>query len=276
MFIDHDFHLHTHLSLCAVGSATAQAYIDNARRFGFKKLGITDHMWDTEHLPMLMKKEDYAEQAYEWLQGYNKQNYTHTLASRAEFDAVEHPDIQVLFGCECEYDYERRDIAITPQVAEQLDLLVVPHSHTHLIMPKRFAESDRTTALFLRDSFMDIVNSPNAKYVTSIAHPFDCNNKNIFRVLSDEEFAECFSAAAAKNIAIEINSSSLEGCCGSFGGVKDAPIMRMFRIAKSCGCQFIFGSDSHSKDGQNNLPYNYIAAAVLELTEQDICPLARS
>ena len=43
MKITHDFHIHTHLSVCAKDSATVEHYAEVAKNLGLKKLGFADH-----------------------------------------------------------------------------------------------------------------------------------------------------------------------------------------------------------------------------------------
>ena len=46
MKIEHDFHIHTHLSYCADKSALICDYIKKAKENGLKKIGISNHIWD--------------------------------------------------------------------------------------------------------------------------------------------------------------------------------------------------------------------------------------
>jgi hypothetical protein len=110
-----------------------------------------------------------------------------------------------LFGCEAEYSYKHHRPAISPAVAEQMDVLLVPNSHTHLTMPKSFYEPHEKHIEFMKNAFMDIVNSDVAKYITAIPHPFMAvccpyNNRMLLKEISDDDFKECFSVAAQKGI----------------------------------------------------------------------------
>ena len=51
--------------------------------------------------------------------------------------------------------------------------------------------------------------------------------------------------------------------------------MRMFRLAKECGCKFTFGSDAHEVIGHYNYSNADLVADMLELKEDDLHPLAR-
>ena len=48
MRAEHDFHLHTSLSFCADECATLEGYVDIAKNFGLKKIGIANHFWDSK------------------------------------------------------------------------------------------------------------------------------------------------------------------------------------------------------------------------------------
>ena len=156
--LEHDFHVHTHLSSCAKDSATIAHYVAKARELGIKKLGLADHMWDAA-IPGASK----------W---YSVQDFAHISTIREEIAAVEHEGIEFLIGAEGEYDYAHRGIALSEAVAEQLDFLIVPNSHTHMTMPKDFYEPHEKHIEYMIDAFMDIVTSDVAPYITAIPHPF--------------------------------------------------------------------------------------------------------
>lgn len=58
--------------------------------------------------------------------------------------------------------------------------------------------------------------------------------------------------------------------------VEALPKMRLYRLAKECGCRFIFGSDAHSQSEFDD--YSIWAEYVTELlglTEDDIIDFAK-
>ena len=280
MIIDHDFHLHTNLSLCASRDATFDFFLKKAESEGLKRIAITDHLWDHAVDGWQGKGGDF----------YESQNFEHILKLRAEIDAHNARGIgpRVLFGAEAEYSYENRRPAITPAVAEQLEVLLVPNSHTHITMPKSFYEPYEKHIEYMTDAFMDIVNSDVAKFVTAIPHPFMAvccpyDNKMLMEKISDDIFKRCFTAAAEKGIALELNPNYLkkrefEGYTrnGSLSAIYLDPSIRMLRIGKECGCKFTVGTDCHGKGGEIDYTYIYLLAAVLDLTEDDFHPLTRS
>ena len=279
MIINHDFHLHTSLSLCASHDAGFDYFLNKARADGMKKIAITDHLWD------------HGVDGYQGRGGdfYEVQDFEHIMTLKPEIDRynAECGDIKVLFGAEAEYSYENRRPAVTPAVAEQLEVLLVPNSHTHLTMPKEFYQPYEKHAEYMIDAFMDIVNSDVAKYITAIPHPFMAvccpyDNRILIDLISDDSFKRCFSAAAEKGIALELNPNYLKPKKvgdrmrnSTLGEMYQDPALRMLRIGKECGCKFTVGTDCHGFDGDMDYAYTYLLAGLLDLTEDDFHPLAR-
>jgi len=258
-----DLHVHTHLSLCARSSAVVPYYIDRAKELGIKRLGFSDHMWDA---PI-----EGRERSTEF---YSVQNFEHILKLKEEIKSAESFDI--LFGCETEYS-KSAGAAITEETAKQLDFLLVPNSHTHITADRETVNDHEKHAEYMLKAFYDIINCPVSKYITAIAHPFYAvccpyDNRELFGLYSDEDFRKCFSAAKEKNIAMEINTS-----CFAYKTLPEIyadPSLRMYEIAKQCGCKFTFGSDSHSIHDHDSFYKAYIISSILELTENDLHPLS--
>ncbi len=266
-----DLHVHTHLSRCGKPPATVEYYMNKARELGLKTLGFTDHMWDSA-IPGANKF-------------YSTQNLEHVMKIRAELDAADKTGIdRILIGAEGEYDPRRHDVAITREVAEQLDVLLVPNSHTHMTMPEEYYQP-RRHAEFMLEAFYDIVNSEIAPFITAIPHPFsavNCEKKHYPRLypylaISNDEFKRCFALAAEKGIALEINPYQFrdipEDDLESDELARER--FRMYRIAKSEGCLFTIGIDSHSDFYHDYYHLIYPVAEILGLTEDDLHPLAR-
>lgn len=263
MFIDHDMHIHTHYSPCADATATAEHYIQKAHELSLKKIGFADHMWDS---------------AVECtIPDYRKLTYEHISQIKEEVKALNAGGIEILFGCETECD-KNGTVAVSEEVAEKLDFLIVPQSHTHLTMPKDCYEPHRKHAEFMLERFYNIVESPVSKYVTTIPHPFCAvacpyDNRELVRLITDQEFSDCFCAAKEKNIAVEINAGAFAG--KSIGEIRTDPMLHMLSIAKSAGCKFVFGSDSHRSTGHDGFFKNYVIACLLELKPENIAEFAR-
>ena len=270
MRIEHDFHVHTTLSLCADrNAATLDAYLELAKKQGIKKLGFADHMWDAA-IPG-------ASEGF-----YKQQDFVHVSQLR---QAIRDNDgkygIKLYFGCETEYDPLRKDIALTEEIAQEFDFILVPNSHTHMMMPKAYYEPKELHARFMLDAFRDIVSSPLAKYVTSIAHPFAAvccpyDNRVLYDLISPAQYREVFCMAKEADIAIEINIYNYP--MDHLAEIMDHPSLRMFDLAKECGCKFTFGSDAHSATPGNvhdRWAAAYVLAQLLNLKEDDLAEIVR-
>ncbi len=269
MKIRHDLHVHTHLSSCSGDpNSTLANYLPVAKANGLTTIGIADHLWDSDiSCPIA------------W---YHDQDFAHISSTLEDIKTTPTDGLRVLLGAECEYDYPHRGIAITQEHAEKLDFMIVPNSHTHMTMPKEYYQSHQRHADFMLTAFMDIVTSPLAKYVTAIAHPFSAvacpyDNRCLFDLISDAQYIECFEAAKQANVAIEINTSCFFPM--PLNEILEHPSLRMFDLAKKCGCKFTFGSDAHSPsslaDDSMRWANAYVVAQALGLTEEDLADSVR-
>lgn len=264
MVINHDIHLHTHLSRCGKEDAYVNAYVAQAAELGLTLLGFTDHMWD-DAFPG-------------WPDFYDGQNFAHIDSLKEEIAQTEHPGVRILHGAEVEYDPARRDLAITPENVEKLDYIIVPNSHTHMVMPKEYYADKRKHIDFMLQAFMDVMDSPLARKITAMAHPFcavDCpyGYEEMLGMISDSAYEKCFGAAADNGIAIEINLSKFRDY--SIAQIQQSNNIRLFQIAKRTGCKFSFGSDAHTMRHQQQFKNFYVVAGILNLTEDDLCDFVR-
>lgn len=273
MKIEHDFHIHTGLSSCAKDkeNATLEKYLENAREYGLKKLGFADHLWDSA-----------IKGAPRW---YQPQNVDHVLPLKEKLRAAkanglldEENKIQMYFGCEAEYDYAHRDVALTEAAAEQFDFVIVPNSHTHIVMPKDYYEPHQRHADFMLQAYEDIINSKVSRYITAMAHPFQAvccpyPYGELIDLISDDQFKRLFDQTAEKGIAFEINMAGVSRRTDE--EIEKLPQIRLFRLAKECGCKFIFGSDSHDIQPHRLYHRAEFVAHLLELKESDLAEIAR-
>ncbi len=252
----YDLHVHTKLSSCAKPEAIAADYIARAKEMGLTAIAFTDHMWDSA-----------VPGASNW---YKPQDYAHICELKAELPAAD-PSLKILFGCECECD-KYGVVGISEEVAAQLDILLVPHSHTHMkdfTIPAALREDDAVHGRYLVEHFMHIINSPVAKYVTVIPHPFAAvgcpTAQNVLNSIPTSALEECCAAAKEKNIALEINTSCFAGM--NEEQMRNCAYLRLFEIARQAGCRFTIGSDAHSIPGMDALPKGEIFARIAGITE---------
>jgi HisJ family histidinol phosphate phosphatase len=251
----YDLHIHTSLSSCAVPEATAAGYIALAKEMGLETIAFTDHMWDSA-IPG----------ASNW---YKPQNYEHICRLKAELPEAD-PSLKILFGCETECDMHGT-VAISEEVAAQMDILLVPHSHTHMkdfVIPAATREDDAAHGMFMVKHFMHIMESPVAKYITAVPHPFAvlrCPTfRNLMNSIPNSALEECCAAAAEKGIALEINTSCIPA---EEEEIRRSEFVRVFDIARQAGCRFTVGSDAHDIVGMKNLPRAEIFARIVGITE---------
>lgn len=265
MKITHDFHFHTFYSNDADKSATIENYSKAAKETGYKKLGVAEHFWD-----------DKIEGAFNF---YKPLTYDHVSQVKADIDKFSNDELKIYYGCEVEYNPAINGPAITEETAEKFDFIIVPHSHVHETMPSMYTESYDKHLSYLLEVYDNIINSNVSKYILSMAHPFELvrcpySNEILIDMVSDDTFKRMFDKTAEKNIAVEINT----GCL--YNGRTDEAVqkcaqMRMFRLARDCGCKFTFGSDAHYwSDIKRGHQADFIAN-VLGLDDNDIAEFVR-
>ncbi len=277
MKITHDFHIHTHLSLCADKSATAEAYSKIFKEKGIKKAGFADHFWDdsyeNSHAYLLDNTGQHNPKGF-----YIPQNYEYLCRLKPELEAVDFGDTKIYFGCETDYDPVNRRPAITPDTAEKFDFVLMPNSHTHMMMPIAYYEPYEKHIDYMFQIYEDTLNSDVAKYITSMAHPFEAvcclyDSRMLMDLIPDDRLKRIFAKTAEKGIAVEINVSPMRKLSQS--EIADFEAMRFFRLAKEEGCLFTFGSDSHSDAAHATYDNATYVAELLGLTEKDLHPIVR-
>jgi hypothetical protein len=110
---------------------------------------------------------------------------------------------------------------------------------------------------------------------TSISHPFNlCGVANelkneYLRLIDDETLLDCFQRAKRIGAYVEVNIGSV-GECG--WDLSQNELMRVFAAAKKAGCQFTFGTDSHSVNSLACIRRGDQICDYLGLTRSDIAP----
>jgi HisJ family histidinol phosphate phosphatase len=265
MIATHDIHVHTHLSSCCKDEeSTPQNLIKAASEKGYKLLGFADHMWNNP--------------AYEPSNWYRPQNLEHLLKIKQEIPA-DTMGVKVLVGCETEY-CGNGVIGISSEVAGMLDFVLVPMSHLHMrgfVLPDRDYKNIEVAKLMV-GYFKEVLGLGIA---TCIAHPFQPlgfkDADGILNCISDDEFSECFSMAAEKGVSIEINAACFREAHGIFDDTyHDESFIRIFKIAKKCGCFFHFGSDAHSMiNFRKRKDIMEMVSSQIGIEEKDILPMCR-
>lgn len=259
--IDHDYHLHTHLSLCSNDpQQTPQSILEYAQKNNLTNLVLTDHYWD-ENVP--------GAQTHGF---YGPQNYAH-IAQALPLPQKE--NIKFFFGCETDMD-KFCTLGVSRPVMDKFDFIVVPTTHLHMVdftIDRQDDSLPRRKELYIQrmDKLLDM-DLPFEKI--GIAH-LTCSlmapgewERHLMLIdsITDEEFTRLFAKAAKRGCGIELNGHDIE-----FREGYDAErLLRPYRIAKREGCKFYLGSDAHSRKELEHIreAFEKIIDA-LELEEND-------
>lgn len=233
-----DLHVHTNISACGdQKNATADNMLTAAKESGFSTVCFSNHLWDSE-----------IEGASSW---YAPQNFEHIMTIKEQLP--HQSDMNVYVGAEVEFaTFKKNALAITEQHARELDIVLVPHSHTHMVdfvVSKDDCKDIETHARFLLKSFYAVLNNPLAKYIDVIVHPFAALYKQEWmdeavNYISDEDLLTAFSQAAKQKIALEVNAGTFDS--KTTEQAYNSGFIRMIRLAIKAGCNLTFGSDSHT------------------------------
>lgn len=234
MKITQDMHIHTHLSLCSNDPAqTPATIIDKAVALGVTTLCITDHFWD-EGVPG----------ASDW---YRLQNRAHLEEVRAEIPQ-DTRGVRVLVGCETEYT-GGRNVGISRATAEELDFIVLPFDHFHMknyTCPVSVKTPEAAACLWL-ERFSCALDLDLPWHKVTFAHINDILSfqdvlPRIFAAMDDDDLRRRFDRCARLGAYIEINTAT---CASPIWEAYLDTHLRIFSLARDCGCRFSFGSDAH-------------------------------
>ena len=254
--VDHDLHIHTHLSSCSRDpEQTTEAVLRYARENGLKTVCVTDHYWD-ESVPG----------ASGW---YAPQ---HTAHIRRSLPLPQAEGVRFLFGCETEL---RADgvLGVSPERFAAFDFVIIPTTHLHMTDFTVTGDENAAERAALWTDRLDAVLSMDLPFhKIGIAHPV-CEliapTRRMFletlRLLPENELERLFAKAARLGCGIELNA-------GDFGFPEEETetVLRPFLTAKRCGCRFYCGSDAHApKDFAGAARRFGRAVSLLDLTEDD-------
>lgn len=254
--VDHDYHIHSQLSSCSRHPEQTPARIlQYAKENGLKKICLTDHYWDSA-----------VPGASKW---YEPQNFDHI----AQFcDLPQAEGVEFLFGCETDMD-QYTTVGIPESRYDNFDFIIVPTTHLHMkgfaISEADFCVEERVAKLWV-ERFDALLSKKLPFGKVGVAH-LCCYLMNkasraaylhSLDLIPSEEMERLFSKAAKLGCGIEINTS--------FADDEAEHILRVYRIAKGCGCKFYFGSDAHGPDQfEELLAFGKHVVDLLDLQESD-------
>lgn len=259
--IDHDYHIHTRLSLCSEDDGqTPAAILELAKRRNLKKICLTDHFWD-ETVP--------CNTMVNWW--YEQQNYPHIAQS---LPLPTDPAVEFLFGCEADMDSDDT-IGLSRERVDEFGFIIVATTHFHHMGGEKWG--DRSNAVLARrwvERFDAVLNADLPFHRVGIAH-LACdliNGKSradyleTLDLIPQNEMERLFSRAKEVGMGIELNCGDMR-----FDDNEADTILRLFRTAKYCGCKFYLASDAHERhnfDDSNDYLFERGITA-LSLTESD-------
>ena len=233
---DHDYHLHTNLSHCAqCEEQTPERLLQYAKDCGLHTLCITDHYWDAD-VPMVCTKNFYKGQ------DYNHISLVKPLPKNS--------DVNVLFGCESDIDY-KMTLGIPAKRFADFDFMIIPTTHMHMggFTYEEKDDPNQARARLWVERFDALLNMDLPFDKVGIAHlaTILINKKSksdleeTLNMIPNDEMERLFSKAAELGVGIELNYDDM-----LFRDADEVSTLRMFHIAKSCGCKFYCGSDAHT------------------------------
>ncbi len=256
--IDHDYHIHSHLSSCSSDPEQNTARIlQYAKDNQLSRICVTDHYWDTS-----------VPGGSEW---YKPQNFSHIAQS---LPLPEADGIDFLFGCESEMR-EDKVIGVPESRFSDFQFIIIPTTHLHMA---EFTLSDRnadsaTRAALWAERTEYLLTLPLPFHKVGIAHLacelLDNRSHNDYlatlQAIPDADQERIFTKAAQLGVGIELNQGDM-----SFADNEADIVLRMFRIARNCGCKFYLGSDAHHPDDFKGTKDVFErAVTLLGLTEND-------
>lgn len=256
--VDHDLHIHSYLSSCSRDpEQTAERILAYAEANGLKNICITDHLWDSS-----------VDGASKW---YAPQNIEHIskILPLPQSDKV-----KFHFGCETELD-KNLTLGLAKENFDKFDFIIIPTTHLHMIgftidedqlnrEGRRNAYINRIEAVLAMDLPFHKIGI--AHLTTSLIAREDWQeHMAILDSISDDTLGEIFADAAKKGVGIELNMGY-----DRYEKTELERVLRPYRIAKSVGCKFYFGSDAHHPDALDSANQKFECIVDdLGLTEDD-------
>lgn len=254
--VDHDYHIHSRLSSCSRHpEQTPARLLQYAKDNGLSKIVITDHYWDSA-----------VPGASKW---YEPQNFEHIAQSKPlpQADGVE-----FFFGCETDMD-RFMTLGLPQSRFEDFDFIVIPTTHMHMkgftIAEEDYCVDERVAKLWV-ERFDALLQKDLPFHKIGVAH-LSCSLMNktsreaylhTLDLIPSCEMERLFTKAAQLGCGIEINTE--------FSETEADRVLRMYRIAKGCGCKFYFGGDAHGPDQfEDFLAFGKHVVDLLDLQECD-------
>ena len=263
--IDHDLHIHSNISSCAnYPDNTPSDIMKAAKKAGIKKIALTDHFWDMD-----VKCDIKAGSC-----GFDK--------LKSALPLPKDDEVEFLFGCEIDVNYDMV-VGVSSDKFDFFDIMLISLTHNHKV-GKTIREEDNLNSERLSKIWISRIECllnmdlPFKKIGLShltaahIARESDEVYKKTLDLIDEYDMKRVFTLAAERGIGIELNATDMK-----YTEENKDRILRIYRVAKECGCKFFCGGDSHHPSGVEYPRVSFIENAIdeLSLTEDDKWPLAR-
>ena len=227
---DHDFHIHSTVSLCCHDeNQTPDAILNYAKENGYKSVCLTNHFWD----------EKVRSEA-EWIDEHNFSCVSSVLP------LPEDKNVEFLFGCETDMDFNNV-LGISQERFDAFDFVIVATTHLHLdgntvrtkiTTPNEAAYHwvDKAENLLLKDLPFHKI---GIAHLTT-GHILKNQTAETLELISDSAMYSIFKECSRKGAGIELNVKTI-----NMTDEQKEIFLRPYFIAKECGCRFYLGSDSH-------------------------------
>lgn len=257
--VDHDLHIHTNISICCVDpDETPEALLRHALKHGLKTVAVTDHFWDER---VVGTRPKY----------YGIQDFAHISKARPLPQAE---GVNLIFGCEADMN-DDNVIGVSESRYDEFGFIIIPTTHWHLkdiIKPEVACDNDLRIKTWIA-KFDALLDSTLPLHKTGIAHMLlntisRCRAEYAMMLdrLPADELERLFTKSAEKGLGIEINCGAMKG----FEPHEEEAMLRIFRIAKGCGCKFYLGSDAHKvQELEDSIELFKYWIDKLELEEKD-------
>ncbi len=238
--VDHDFHIHSHLSPCSGDPGqTPENILSLCEKNGLKSICLTDHMWDST---CGIKVDG-------WYGSLNREHIRQALP------LPQSEKTHFFFGCEADMD-KNGVIGISDATIEELDFIVIATTHLHMggfTIRANTGLEERVRAWSER--FETLLDRKFPFHKIGVAHLTDSGlyglpdelfaHLKVVKAIPETEYRRLFAKAAKAGIGIELNTGSIQMADERRWETEILP----FRYAKEEGCKFYFGSDAHQQTG---------------------------
>lgn len=258
--VNHDLHIHTHLSLCSqVKEQTMENILKNAEEHNYSTICFTDHFWD-EAVPGA--PNDF----------YEIQNYPFITQ---ELPLPKSDSVRVLFGCETEYCGGDK-VGVSKEKWDKFDFIIIPPNHYHMDVPVtgRKLNTPEEAGLFFSERMLELTKADLPWKKIGIAHMTDPliypqggeeGREKAYESVDFDILREAFTFFAKAGAGIELNDDSFRTeWTLTYKG------LAIYRLARDCGCKFYRGSDAHGPGSLNTCKWMTEATKLLELTEKEL------